>query len=190
MDNGKGFTKIPNDLLTAIMTYKFTATQLIVVLYVLRQTIGWNKTRDIIAVSKIAKDVGRKRQLISRTVSDLEKLNVLCVERKCNGVKPMLWINDPENWDKPETVQFHVTTGFHETEKIQKVKPYSFRGETEQLHKSETEQFHTKDNKDIYIKDNKDISNSPPSESKKDDDTEWLDADEAMRRWKQKNGYL
>ena len=117
MDKDKGFVSVPNRLYMAIITYGFTQIQMIVVLHIVRKTYGWRKQKDRIAISVIAKELNKKRQLISRTVSDLQKLSVIGIERSRNGVPPVMWIQDPKNWDKPETVEFQepATEQFHTT---------------------------------------------------------------------------
>ena len=148
MGKNNGFVSVPNELYMAIITYGFTQTQMAVVLYIVRKTYGWRKAKDKIAVSVIAKELNKKRQLISRTVADLQKMSVIGMERSRNGIPPIMWIQDPNNWDKPATVQFHTT---YNTDTITDKKTA--------------------------------ISSDPVNE-----DDEWLDADEAWRRWKDENG--
>ena len=73
-DKDKGYTRIPNDVLDAILTHGFNYTQLMIVLYVLRKTAGWNKARDSVAVSQIAQKVGRSRKFVSKSVKELEDI--------------------------------------------------------------------------------------------------------------------
>lgn len=149
------FTKIPNHILEAILAQKFTAVQMTVVLYVLRKTNGWNKPCDRISITQMARETGRRRQLLSRTVGDLEKLCVLKVERFGNGRVPEMSILDPKHWDKPATVQLHETAEMHVTKRGQNLQPYSFTPETVQLQEPETVQLHTKERKDTYTKERK-----------------------------------
>lgn len=115
MKSADGFDKIPNKMMVALMTYDFTVTQYKVVLYVLHKTCGWNKNRDRIAISKMARDLGKHRQMISRTVLDLSKMNVLEVVREREVSIPEMRVLEPENWDRGATVEFHATAGFHAT---------------------------------------------------------------------------
>lgn len=184
MDNSKNFIKIPLKLYTAVLTYGFSSTQLLVVLYVIRKTYGWNKKKDVIAISKIASDTGKRRQLISRTVSELKKMSVLGVERKNSNARPKMWVEEPENWFKSETVEFHETVGFHVTKSCIKCNRTVSPDETVEFHQSETVEFHTIDN----IEPNKkNYLIEEPSDSQKGED-EWLDPDEAWRRWREQNG--
>lgn len=178
------FVRIPQKMYAAILTYGFTSTQILVVLYVLRKTYGWGKTKDVIAISKIARDTNKKRQLISRTVSDLQKMNVLGVERDRSNVRPMMWVEDPENWDKGATVEFHATFGFMQL-KVAGGETVQFQGgETQELQEGATVEFHTIEHKEPITKEPY-IKEDPSGSS---DDEEWLDPEEAWRRWKEKNG--
>lgn len=144
MDN---FTKIPNEILESIATYKFTSVQIAIVLYVLRKTSGWNKPSDNISISQMAKDMGRKRQLLSRTVGDLEKMGVLRIERYGNGKVPEMAVAPPKDWDKPATVQLHETAQLHETTQFRSLQPDSCTPATVQLQEPATVQLHTKEMK-------------------------------------------
>lgn len=168
MDKDKGFVSVPNRLYMAIITYGFTQIQMIVVLHIVRKTYGWRKQKDRIAISVIAKELNKKRQLISRTVSDLQKLSVIGIERSRNGVPPVMWIQDPKNWDKPETVEFHATTGFHETFRTQTCNRTVSGGETVEFQEPATEQFHTTYNTDTIT----DKTTEIPIDPSEDDDGE------------------
>lgn len=170
-NSDNGYTKIPNEIIEAMFRRKFTQTQMIVILYVLRKTTGWNKPSDHIAISKLASDTKKKRQLISRTVSDLEQMGVLKVVRTVNGKAPEMSVNIPSEWLKPETVQLHATPEIHATKKAKTCNRTVSGGETVQLQEPETVQLHTKDIKDT-IKDT--IQKKEPSApiSEDDDDDE------------------
>lgn len=183
MAKDDGFVKVPNELYIAIITYGFTQTQMAVVLYIVRKTLGWRKRKDKIAISTMAKELNKKRQLISRTVSDLQKMTVVGIERGRNGVPPIMWVQDPENWDKPATVQFHATTGFHETFYDKTCNRTVSGGETVELQEPATVQFHTTDNTDNITDNTTDISPDPT-----DEDDGWMDADEALKEWRGSNG--
>ena len=123
MKSADGFDKIPNKMMTALFSYGFTATQLQVVLYVLHKTCGWNKPRDRIAISKMARDIGRCRPKISGVVSDLQKMNVLEVERERQSAVPEMRVLDPSEWEQAVTCRGHVTSRGHVTQREQGVSP-------------------------------------------------------------------
>ena len=51
LEGEKGFTKMPNDLLAAIFHSDITKRQLLVILAVLRNTLGWQRTRALCSIS-------------------------------------------------------------------------------------------------------------------------------------------
>lgn len=186
MDKGKGFVSVPTGLYMAIITYGFTQTQMAVVLYIVRKTYGWRKTKDKIAVSIIARELNKKRQLISRTVSDLQKMSVISIERSRNGVAPIMWVQPPENWDKPATVQFHATAGFHATFRTQTCNCTVSGGETAGLQVPETVQFHTTYNTDNIT----DKTTERKFTQSKEDDDEGEDPLELWEKMKHEYGDL
>ena len=175
MDESK-YTKIPNELLEAILEYRFTAAQLIVLLYVIRKTYGWNKHMDSISISKIAKDTQFSRRSMVSAVSDLVKLCVLNVEEDGAGHPKMMYIRDPSDWDKPVNPTSHVKSASHVNSTSQGgvkrssqvgVKPASQGGVKSTSH-----------TKDIY-KDNKEIYKESQNPKKKG----WGDFEEHNYNW-------
>lgn len=151
MDNG--YTKIPNDVLDAILTHGFNYTQLMIILYVLRKTAGWNKKKDSIAVSKIARDSGKQRTYISRVVSELEEMAVLKVERPRNGVPPKISINSPKQW-KPVSSSIHVSSDIHVSSSDTNLYLPRYTPVSSSIQVPVSSKIHTKDTiKDTIIKD-------------------------------------
>lgn len=101
MDKSDGYTQIPNNILDAMVAYGFTAMQLIVILYVIRKTYGYHKIEDDISITKMAKETRRDRSWLSRAVSDLEKLNVISVERRGGWRTSTMYVKNPDDWDRP-----------------------------------------------------------------------------------------
>lgn len=103
-DKKKKFTKFPNDILDRLLSYGLNNTQLLIVLYVIRKTYGWNKPYgDKIAIKKMAKDINKSRVFTKKAVQDLEKMGIL--ERYFDGKETrtgikMMRISNPDNWDK------------------------------------------------------------------------------------------
>lgn len=98
------YTKFPNDIYKALLSYGLNATQLLVVLYVIRKTYGFHKPEgDRISIKKMAEDIGRSRRFVVSAVGDLEKLGIL--ERYSDGSDwktemKIMRITNPGNWDK------------------------------------------------------------------------------------------
>ena len=72
-----GFTRIANELLEAILLGKFTLQQHRVLLAVIRKTYGYNKKIDDISASQIGAVSGMSRENVTRTLMQLQKMNVI-----------------------------------------------------------------------------------------------------------------
>lgn len=99
MDNG--YTQVPNNIYGAMLSYNFTELQLLTVMYVVRQTYGYHITKAEISVRRMAIETSRDRGRLSRTVSDLEKMNVLSVERQGAWKASIIYVKDPSEWETP-----------------------------------------------------------------------------------------
>lgn len=80
--NGDGYTKFPNRLIEQIMTYGFNATQMSILLYIARNTYGWNTSFCDISLSKVAAAIGRHKNGVAREIEKLIADNVLSVENE------------------------------------------------------------------------------------------------------------
>lgn len=162
MDNG--YTKIPNDVLDAILTHGFNYTQLMIILYVLRKTAGWNKKKDSVSVSMVARKIGRRREYVSTLVRELEEAGVLKVSRPRNGVPPVVSVTSPKGW-KPVKYIEHVKSIEHVNSTAQGLlnpvnTPVKY---IEQVPVNSI--AHTKDNiKDTYTKEKERKDSSPLEE--------------------------
>ena len=98
MANSDNYTKFPNDILDAVIRHHFTASQMVVILYVVRKVNGWNKKSDAISINKMAKDTGYSRRWITDVVFDLEGLGVLEITHNGNGRLSEMKIANPKKW--------------------------------------------------------------------------------------------
>lgn len=78
----KGFTKVPNDILEKLMTIRVNATQLRIILAVIRFTYGFNRIEHRLSDSYLAKAVGVSRTNLNRDIQPLFKSNVLIAVRR------------------------------------------------------------------------------------------------------------
>lgn len=124
----EAYTKTPNKLLDAILKSRFTASQMIVLLYVIRKTYGWNKHMDSISISKIAKDTEYSRRTMINAVSDLVKLNVLHAEFDGAGQPKLMYVKEPSEWDRPVNSTSHVHSTSHVNSTSQGGVNYSAQG--------------------------------------------------------------
>lgn len=109
----EAYTKFPNRFYDVILTSRFSAAQLLVLMYVIRKTYGWNKHKDSISVSKIAKDTGYSRRAMTGAVSDLIKMNVLHAEFDGAGQPKLMYVKEPSEWDRPEKFSSHGKFSSH-----------------------------------------------------------------------------
>ena len=192
----KGYTQFPNEIFDAILSCGLSRTQLIVLLYIIRKTNGWNKPEDQISISRMARDIGRgkSRRWVSGAVNDLEKMGII-VSHGGNGKAKYFSIRPTGEWDEPVSNMTQVPeskltqVGCVETDT---------GGESEltQVPESKLTQVpvskltHTKDNINTIKNNNtKDKDPDPFFE----DDEEGLEGDalmEAARRYKEQNGLL
>lgn len=77
----KGHTRIANELLEAIIAYPFNATELKVILTVIRRTYGWKKKTALISYGAITKITGRNRRHIRRAITKLVEDKVLIKDK-------------------------------------------------------------------------------------------------------------
>lgn len=71
------FTRIANELMDAIPTFKFNGTQLRILLVVLRYTYGFQRKSHELSLKFIANNTGVHKQQIKRELDELIKSNVL-----------------------------------------------------------------------------------------------------------------
>ncbi|MCW5118604.1 replication protein [Burkholderia cenocepacia] len=94
------FTRIPNNLLDAILAARLGARQLNVLLAIIRKTYGYNKTVDEIGLGQLRDMTGIDKANLSRTVRELETLRI--VTRSAGRHGHRLAVNtDSASWELP-----------------------------------------------------------------------------------------
>jgi len=88
---GEGYTKIINSTLRAIYRAPFNATEIRVILAVIRMTCGWNKENKIISYSYLAKETDLDKRNVRRMVSLLVRSKVIIKSKA--GRKNILGLN-------------------------------------------------------------------------------------------------
>lgn len=99
MDN---FTKFPNDIYDALLSRRFHAMEITVILYIIRKTCGWGKAADVIAIAKMARDTGYNREAMIRTIQHLEERNIISVQRAGAGRMSQMMVNGPDKWKQDD----------------------------------------------------------------------------------------
>ena len=212
------YTKFSNDALRALCQLRLSGGHMAVFLYILRHTVGCQKGKDGLSVSRMAKEIGYSRKWMLGGVGDLESMGILSVVRRKSGSISSFELRDPEYWDEPlEPLpqwlvdEKPVNSGSHVNSTSQGCE-LQFTGgvnSTSQVGVNSTSQVpvnytsHTKERRKKKILKK---ATDQPLEAASDrrqknsddglaDDHDYgddgsMDADEAVRRWRASNGYL
>jgi phage replication O-like protein O len=87
----KGHTRIANELLEAILAYPFNATELKIILSVIRKTYGWKRKTSHISYGLMTKLTGTDKRYIRRSLNKLIEHNVILKEK--NKTSNVLGLN-------------------------------------------------------------------------------------------------
>ena len=95
------YTKIENDVFEKILEMNFTASQLKVLLAMIRKLNGFHKEEDKISISQLVELTKYSNKSIIKAQGDLVKMNILILKEKgISRVRPSIWkINkDTDSW--------------------------------------------------------------------------------------------
>lgn len=76
-----GFTKIPNNILDALCRVRMPGEAVQVFMTITRQTYGWKKSQDKIALSTLSKKTGILRHKLIRSIKTLEEMKIIIADR-------------------------------------------------------------------------------------------------------------
>ena len=107
---GEGYTRIINGILRAIYRAPFNATEIRVILAVIRMTRGWNKESKIISYGYLAREANLDKRNVRRAINLLVQAKVIIKNK--TGRKNMLGIN-----------QVHTSWELWKTHGTKRVKP-------------------------------------------------------------------
>lgn len=101
-----GYTKIANELLGAIVRFKFNATQLRIIMVVWRYTYGFNRTEHDLSLTFISQATGLNKDQIKRELNELidKKVIKIIEEASFNKPRKIGFNKDYEKWDIPLSV--------------------------------------------------------------------------------------
>ena len=77
-----GYVKLANPLLDAYLRLRLTSYQSSVFFCIVRKTYGFNKKKDRISLSQFEKCTGILRRHVLKTLKELEKMNLITVDKK------------------------------------------------------------------------------------------------------------
>ena len=98
-----GYTKIANELLEIIYKAPFNATQLKIMLCVVRFTYGFRRKTGRLSISYIATAINRDYRNVQREINNLVDLNILISEKNSSTSCRKLGINKKYNTWEIET---------------------------------------------------------------------------------------
>ena len=87
------FVRVSTELLEAVITTKFTATQLKIVLWVIRKTYGWNRKTTLFSWYSMARELQLSRSNVHEEGRRLINAGVLCFIKGEIGIQ-----KDYEKW--------------------------------------------------------------------------------------------
>ncbi len=139
-----GYTPIANELLEAVYSADLNATQLKIVLFIMRYTYGFSRKQHTLSVSFIANGTGISRRYITSELQKLIDANIVkIIETQVGTRARTLQINKHyKEWDNYNSCQLVVNSSSGEQ---------SFRGE--QLFTSSSEQLFTSSSEQLFTQD-------------------------------------
>lgn len=94
-----GFTRIANEILGALSRINLSAYETSVLLFIFRNTYGWQRKEDLLALEFIAKSTGIKKPNVCRALRSLKKKNMIITRAGEKGFKLYGFQKDYEVWN-------------------------------------------------------------------------------------------
>lgn len=136
-----GYTKIANELFSALCRLNVKGSEFMVALTVVSKTYGWNKKSDQISLTQFQKHTGLTRPRLSRAIKSLVRYGVLGSNTGDTSTPSTYWVEkDYEKWNVPSNVRETSNTDITRTGNVLSKKLV-------------TPVLHTKDNIQKTIKD-------------------------------------
>ena len=93
-----GFTRIANEILGALSRINLSAYETSVLLFIFRNTYGWQRKEDLLALEFIAEKTGIRKQHVCRTLGKLRKKKMIVMRKDARGFSLYGFQKDYENW--------------------------------------------------------------------------------------------
>lgn len=95
----RGYTKIANEIMEALIRMEMSGQELRTTLLVIRKTYGFRKKEDYISLSQIAQFLKTSKVRCSQIINKLQARGILTVKENINGlVKKYMFNKDFEQW--------------------------------------------------------------------------------------------
>ncbi len=147
-DPENGHIDIPHELAEELMKINITPYQYRVLWLIWRKTYGWHKDNDFISLTQFEDHTNLDRRNIARTIKNLERLNIIKVERE-EGMNKYEFNPDYEMWNRGASVRgdTSVTT---DTTPVSKQTPIIVSDGTPTKEKKETIQKKEELTKEVF----------------------------------------
>ena len=96
-----GYTKVPHDILEALIFAKLTGAQYQLILAIIRRTLGFRKEEAEISLSYFGELTGLSRQGIKKAKRGLETENIISASRH-KGKKTIYALKNPLEWNRTQ----------------------------------------------------------------------------------------
>lgn len=135
-----GYTAIANEIVEELVKARLNGTEMAVVLFIIRKTYGFNKTKDAISISQFVNSLWATRRAIIKALAKLKVVNIITLVNKGTlAGNANVWAFN-KNYDTWNLV-VNKTTLVHK----------KVRGSVQKGKKVVNKRAHTKDNNKIHI---------------------------------------
>lgn len=93
-----GFTRIANEILGALSRVNLSAYETSILLFIFRNTYGWQRKEDLLALNFIAEGTGIKKQHVCRTLAKLREKKMVVMRKDRRGYNLYGFQKDYEQW--------------------------------------------------------------------------------------------
>lgn len=127
-----GYTKIANELLDAIQSFRFTQNQLKLLLALWRNTYGWNRKQCEFSLNQIIRQTGLQRKRVIETLQSLEESNVIIEVKAPIGSSPKIveFNKNYTKWTIKQYTGMEISSGQDDTSSGQNYESSSGQDDT------------------------------------------------------------
>lgn len=131
-----GFTRIANEILEAVQSFRFTQNQFKLLLALWRNTYGWNRKECEFSLNQIIKQTGLQRKRVIDTLQSLEENNVIIEVKPPRGSSPKVvkFNKNYMTWTVKKYAGMEFSSGHSDTPKPKEIESSSGHSDTPSKH--------------------------------------------------------
>jgi phage replication O-like protein O len=100
-----GHTEIPNYVLDKLKSFPLSGNEFMVLIAIIRRTLGWRKTEDTIALTQLSEDTGIRKQHVYRALREMSSKMVISVTKNGYNLASTFSLNlNVDEWKASEGV--------------------------------------------------------------------------------------